>query len=227
MNKIQQEMEFSLFRILSFDRLVEIFQSRELFISHPSNWEDPYETILKHKYSDGFFAQCWCKNGNSDAMWRIYSPNQLAVRIRIKRDMLEAQLNAATMKLPFRFMIKDVKYLPQMKIETKLHRVAKQLETKFNADIAAGTLFLKRIAFSHEAEVRLVVYPSHFGTESHFEKGFRVPVDPYELIRGVVVDPRAPEAYVEAYKHYLRAKLGYRRETLKSLLYHAPKPVEI
>jgi hypothetical protein len=204
---------------------VEIFQRKELFISHPSNWEDPYETILCHKYSESFFAQCWCKNGVSDAMWRIYSPNQIAVRIRTTREQLETQLHAASEKLGFRFMMADVQYLPQMKVESALNGAAKKLRGKFNSDIAARTLFLKRDAFSHEAEVRIVIYPNQLRKTGPFEKYYRIPIEPHDLIRGVLVDPRAPEAYVEAYKHYLHTKLHYRRDVRRSLLYSSHEPI--
>lgn len=225
MNRNKDEWAASLFRIMSFDRLVEIFQRRELYISHPSNWEDPYETILSHKYASAFFAQCWCKKGVSDAMWRIYSPNQIAVLIRTTPDILKSQLNDAAKKLSFRFMIEDVKYLRQAQVEHEIRSAAKKLKARFSADIAAKTLFLKRDAFSHEAEVRIVVYPDRMGKSREFARGFRVPIDPYELIRGVLVDPRAPEAYVDAYKYYLHAKLGYRRGVLKSMLYSSPESI--
>jgi len=220
------EIESSLYRILSFDRVVEIFQRGELYFSHPSNWDDPYEIVLKHKYWDSFFAQCWCENGVSDAMWRIYSPNQLGVRIRITKDRLQEQLSAASGKQGINFIIGEVDYLAQSKLQSKLRRTAERLRVRFNSKLAAESLLMKRDAFSHESEVRVVVYPKHLRRSPIPARGFKVSVDPYYLIRGVLVDPRAPEAYVEAYKHYLRAKLGFRGNVLRSLLYSGPEPLK-
>jgi len=225
MDKTRNEWETSLFRIMSFNRLVEIFQRRELYFSHPSNWEDPYETILSHKYANAFFAQCWCKKGVSDAMWRIYSPHQIAVLIRTTPETLKSQMNKAAKKLSFRFMIEDVKYLRQAQVESEMRAAAQKLRARFNADVAAKTLFFKRDAFSHESEVRVVVYPNRMSKNVEFSRGIRIPIDPYELIRVVLVDPRAPQAYVDAYKYYLQAKLGYRRNILKSMLYSSPESI--
>lgn len=70
-----------LYRIMDFHRIVQIFERRELYFAHPSTWDDPYEKFIKHPQSHALFAQCWTRASSSDAMWRIYSPNGLGVRI--------------------------------------------------------------------------------------------------------------------------------------------------
>lgn len=106
-----------------------------------------------------------------------------------------------------------------------MRAAAEKLKTRFNSEIAAKTLFFKRDAFSHESEARVVIYPNRIVKRMEFARGFRVPIDPNELIRVVLVDPRAPDAYVDAYKHYLQSKLGYRRNVLKSMLYSSRESI--
>jgi hypothetical protein len=38
----------SLYRILSFDRGVQIFERGEIHFAHPLTWADPYEVKLRH-----------------------------------------------------------------------------------------------------------------------------------------------------------------------------------
>lgn len=72
-----------LYRIMRFDHAVQVLKGA-LYFSHPSQWEDPYETHVKHSYDHAIFAQCWTTASMSDAMWRIYSPNFLGVRLRTR-----------------------------------------------------------------------------------------------------------------------------------------------
>ena len=227
MNRTQQEIADSVYRIMSFDRLIEIFKTGELFLSHPSNWDDPYETFLPHKHEAAFFAQCWCKNGVSDAMWRIYSPNQLGVRIRTTRTILASELAEASKKMKFRFHILDVNYVPQSVLSSRIHAAGSRLAKRFNQTVASKALALKREAFAHEAEVRVVAHPVSLKGEFRPSNGIRVPIDPFNLIRGILVDPRAPDAFVEAYSVYLKSKVGYKRPVRRSLLYAGPEPLDV
>ena len=84
-----------LYRILSFERVVQLFESENLYFSHPSKWEDPYENAVEHAALKSTYAQCWCSKGVSDAMWRIYSPEKIGVRIKIKKNALTSAVKPA------------------------------------------------------------------------------------------------------------------------------------
>ncbi len=81
-----------LYRITGYERLVETLRTDDWYFAHPSTWEDPYEVRIHNSLSPLLFAQCWCRRGVSDAMWRIYSPNNLGVRIRTQADRLKPAL---------------------------------------------------------------------------------------------------------------------------------------
>lgn len=216
----------NLYRIVSFDRAVQILQTNTLYFAHPSEWDDPYEQGLLHKRSNNIFAQCWCRKAVSDAMWRIYSPNNLGVRIGTTRQLLRTALKDAQKAQKIRFKIQNVKYLFQEELNFALQDVAKALAQKYTVQKAIEPLFMKRNAFHHEYEVRAVVYnrepqPTDSG------KGVVIPVDAQTLIRSIWIDPRAPQEYVDAYSLYLKKKLKFPGVVKKSTLYEAPEPIDV
>jgi hypothetical protein len=110
----------NLYRIVSFDRAAEIITGRKLSFTLPSTWPDPFEMVLKHNFSRAVFAQCWCRKAVSDAMWRIYSPHGLGVRIATTRLRLQRALTAAVSTQQLTFQIQNVEYLAQKELEEKL-----------------------------------------------------------------------------------------------------------
>src|SRR5574343_340232 len=82
----------NLYRIMSFDRAAAILSTGKLYFSHPSVWDDPFERAIIHPLSKDVFAQCWCRTAISDAMWRIYSPHGLGVRVATTRERLQRAL---------------------------------------------------------------------------------------------------------------------------------------
>jgi len=216
----------SLYRILPFHRVVQLFQSHRLHFSHPSTWEDPYETRLRHPMSSRIYAQCWCKKGVSDAMWRIYSSNALGVRIRTTRSRLRKVLTAEKMTSVINFKIKDVRYLQESVLNYEVEAVADELSQKLSFTDASSPLFMKRLAFRHEAEVRAVILCNE-PTPVDVRDGVNIHVDPHELISTVLVDPRAPDEFVSAYRHYLQDELGFTGRVQKSGLYAEHDPLEV
>jgi len=210
---------------LSFERVVELFEKRETYLAHPSRWEDPYESRLRHKASDALFAQCWSKSPQSDAMWRIYSPDRLSLRIRTTRLKLRNAIKEGIKSESYKMRLKDVEYLRQIVLNDRLSKLAVALEDRFTPSLAADALQWKRLAFQHENEVRLVVYrESGIGDP---EDGLRIKVDPFALIDDILIDPRAPRAYVEAFKLYLKHKIKFTGHVARSLLYAEQKPIEV
>lgn len=216
----------NLYRIVSFDRAVQILQSNTLYFAHPSEWEDPYEQGLLHKRSNNIFAQCWCRKAVSDAMWRIYSPNNLGVRLGTTRQLLSAALKEAQKTQKIRFKIQNVKYMFQEELQFARQDVATALNERYTVRKAIEPLFMKRNAFHHEYEVRAVVYdPEPQPTDN--VKGVIIPVDARALIRSIWIDPRAPKEFVEAYSLYLKRKLKFLGIVKKSTLYDAPEPIDV
>jgi hypothetical protein len=147
-----------------------MFESKKLFFTHPRLWDDPYETALNHKYTNNVFAQCWCRKGVSDAMWRIYSPDKLGVRIATTKDKLVSVLTKSKSSGDLGFRIEDVNYSSAASIQKLLKSTKQSLEKKFDIKTAVRPLFEKRSAFSHEEELRavLVVKCNDPAVSAHF-----------------------------------------------------------
>ncbi len=206
-----------LYRIVKFEHLLQLFQDRELFFSNPRSWDDPYETRLSHPAFDSAAAECWCKHSVSDAMWRIYSPHQLGVRIKTTRAILTEQLRSAIVgKGRYSHRIADVTYIPQAEINKRLLLLEKKLVLDNEPTRALAPLFWKRRAFLHEAEVRAVVYDKKAKQPI---SNARIPVDPHRLVGSILIDPRAPDEIVSMYTHYLRMKVKFKGRVGKSELY--------
>ncbi len=211
----------NLYRILPFDRAVEILQG-SLYFSHPSTWDDPFETIVDHDEAHAMFAQCWCMNGVSDAMWRIYSPNNLSVRIRTTRTKLNAAMSAAGQR--FKKRIDQVRYQPSTAVKDRATEIAEELKKKFDPKKAAELFYLKRSAFRHEKEVRALLY--HMDAPKNQVKGWPLRVDGHALVESILLDPRVPDHFGEAMKLYLKRTIKFKGTVGKSVLYTKPAVID-
>ena len=145
-------MKEFLYRFISFEAFVGMVQSQTLTFVLPETWDDPkesapfqqlivntddiYSKILLLTVYNKTYGQCWTRTSESDAMWRIYSYNNRAIRIKTTEDKLKL--------LPDVQMIR-VEYSDQI-----------NLSGLSIVDAFLKSLAIKRCAFSHENEVRLI-----------------------------------------------------------------------
>jgi len=158
-----------------------------------------------------WFGQCWTRHAASDAMWRIYSPESDGVRIRSTPQKLMESLDSAYGASP-RF-IGRVQYMPTK----RLTQFAKALSLK-NSVGAAQTLLVKRPAFRHEREVRLLVRRADEKSDR-----LRCPIDPHDLLDQIMVDPRLEATKARSLQEQIRRRTDFQGSVLRSLLY-APSP---
>lgn len=207
---------------MRFEHAVQVLRGN-LYFSHPSQWDDPYETNVKHEYDHAIFAQCWSTASMSDAMWRIYSPNFLGVRLRTTRAALTEAMQTYTARNPgYKRRLQDVQYLKIDEFKKEMSEYEDLIESGelFGPPAAADMLCMKRAAFSHEAEVRAILFDSNAprsGEDSR--KGINVAVDGIDLVESIRLDPRAPDELCEALVHYFVNVLGFKGSVKKSLLY--------
>ena len=159
-------------------------------------------------------------------MWRIYSPDSLGVRIRTTRSLLTSALKTAASILGFRIYVKQVKYLPESQLSYEVEAIADELAERYRSRVACEPLFLKRRAFHHEAEVRAVAWVPP-GSAIPLSGGLKIPIDPHLLIQSILVDPRAPEEFVHAYRHFFCEKLEFAGRVAQSGLYADTEPLEV
>ncbi len=213
-----------LYRILSFDRVVQIFEKRELYFAHPSSWSDPYEVRLHHASSHQVFGQCWCTRGVSDAMWRIYSANHLGVRISTSTRKLREILQPSVKALGYTLRLGEVRYESQHDITEEIRDIRNDLKEKFDVARAVDALFLKRDAFDHESEYRAVIHNPTVA-DGEILAGLKLPIDPHKLIDSILLDPRAPDELADALGFYFKEKIKFNKRVTRSVLYKSPTPL--
>jgi hypothetical protein len=221
------------YRIISVDRLIELFSNKQNVLVSPKKWEDPFENfILKSKarlpdgeivdfgFGDDFYGQCWTRHKASDAMWRIYSPSSNGVRIRTTIPKLAHSLASALQPWQnVQCFIGKVKYLNNAKMMEFANTVFKG---KINPQAyeLAKTLLIKRPAFRHENEVRLLYFEKANGISGSI---YKYDIDPHSLIDQIMIDPRLDYSAFQNVKADIKSKTNFKGRILRSLLYAPPK----
>lgn len=235
LNLRPQDAERRIYRIFSIQRFLEMCASRENTLVRPALWDDPFENFIlrsmailseREKISIGFkdalYGQCWTFQRDSDAMWRIYSPDKMGVRVRTTVSALHEALRRGCRQFSeLSCFIGRVEYLPQ-------HELLRMLD---DSGVVSGgildpsgrgqasTLLIKRKEFRHEQEVRLV-YFNH--DRDHTSDLYRHQVDPVELIDEVAFDPRLSDELLRVFSSHV-VGLGFQKQqVIRSPLYRLP-----
>ena len=225
-----------LYRIFSKKRFLEVVQDRQNPLVKPRLWDDPFENFfLRSEISDpsgnkisieglaeDWYGQCWTLNEDTDAMCRIYSHEKNGIKVRTTiRKLFESFYDATDHYAALKFFIGMVKYQKEAEIANFMGR------TSFT-DIAFGgqatgfarLLCVKREAFEHEREVRLLFQD----TDPRRSTGnvVRFDFDVNAICDEVTVDPRLDAAGVAALKSEIMAA-GCTIPVSQSTLYRMPK----
>ena len=95
-NLDKADLDKPIYRIMTIERLSELFNKGQLIFPQVKAWEDVYENfLLKSNFTDSdgsdfqidddfeeYFGQCWSLTKDSDALWRIYSPDKKNIRVK-------------------------------------------------------------------------------------------------------------------------------------------------
>ena len=223
-----------LYRTVSLQRLLEMFAHRENVLVRPKLWDDPFENLaLQSKaiiggqvgmfgFKDDYFCQCWTKASVSDAIWRIYSSGTDGVRIRTTVGALLSSLASQQPKqwASLASFVGSVRYLRKKDLVSfsKTHFSAGLTS---NGTKEAETLLIKRIAFSHEREVRLIFSNVH-GAQTDGDL-YRYPLDPHNLVDQILLHPRLSTAAAATLKATIQKLTGFKGRIQHSQLYQLPK----
>lgn len=234
LNLDEAELKKYVYRTVSYDRLVELFKTKKNTLVKPSLWEDTFENfILKSKLIDEtgqeieydihnrMYGQCWTLEKSSDAMWRIYSSDKNSIRIRTTIEQLVDSLCTATNdRSGCEHCIGKVEYL----IQSKLIKKAKETFTP-QGQMTFGKMFssllLKRRAFRHENEVRLIF--CDWAKNAGKDNLFKYDIEPHKLITQIMIDPRIPYDEFKIIEKKIRQETAYEGEIKRSLLYRLPE----
>ena len=231
LNLNDSELDKPIYRIIPIKRLEQLFSCNSNVLVSPEKWDDPFENfILKSKimFDDGelgeigfrndYYAQCWSLHSASDAMWRIYSPDSRSVRIRttIRKLAESLSVNLKEWKNTQCFIGK-VDYLPNKKLLDFANTVLTGMPTPPDF---AKTFLVKRPAFEHEKEVRLIFFDKNNVVNADI---YKYDVDPHLLIDQIMTDPRLTKNESLVSKLEIKKTTGYTGPIKRSLLYSLPE----
>lgn len=229
-----EDFSLPIYRIYSQDRFRELVADRMNSLVRPVKWEDPFENaLLKAKgvledgtqvsveFRDDLYGQCWTTNRDSDAMWRIYSPDKTGVRVRTTVGKLfESLVESCPQFHEISCFIGKVEYLSADTIISRFtdSHWATTMVLDTSGRGQASTLLLKRPEFAHEKEIRLVYFANERNRTG--SDVYRYKIDPFALFDEVAFDPRWEPAQFHAAK--IEAEKAGFKNVVQSELYRLP-----
>ena len=230
------ERNLPIYRVVPARRFVEMLVAKELVLTRPDLWDDPFENVLlraRLELKDGtpvglggvmgaFYGQCWSLHEETDAMWRIYTPAKDGVVLRTTiAKLMDAVYDFTNPNADRQFFIGRVLYEEEKELMAVFSDMSTDqclaMVTDRTFHCQAITLLVKRKAFEHEREVRLL-YRSPKATD---ERTKVFSVDPNSLVDCVVFDPRMCDTEYHAWRRQLD-RSGYNGQIRKSSLYSLP-----
>jgi hypothetical protein len=233
--RINVDPDTRIYRVFPFWRALQLFQTGDLALVRPKFWDDPFENLLLQasaKQADGtevslealragWYGQCWTRQAESDAMWRIYSHDKMSVRLSTTVGKLfDAVCGPAGQWSSLEFFIGTVEYVPERELVDFFSSLSfADLSHGGQNDRFAQTLLVKRDTFEHEREIRILycdVQKRQSGDVSFF------PVAPLTMVDDIMLDPRLAPAEAATFTQALRSA-GFAGPISQSELYRAPK----
>ena len=225
--------ETRIYRIFEPKYFFELFCKRKNSLLRPRVWNDPFENVFLKSparlpdgsigslgFHDETFGQCWTLASASDAMWQIYSKNEDGIRVRTTVGNLIDSLRAAHGdKADPTCFVGRVNY----RKESELREFGRTMFTRYlGAEAIAQSLFIKRKAYIHEREVRLIYIDSETTKKSDYV--YKYDIDPLSVFDQAMVDGRVCWRDFVALKKDIAKRTGLsERRIYRSLLYTPPK----
>lgn len=233
LNLGEAELDQHVYRIMPQDFVIALFTERRNVLSQVHNWKDKFENFqlkvggildaerFEFGFKNDFVGQCWTTDSLSEAMWGIYANNPAVryLRIRSTPRKLLSGLQAAHPAMP-----QDTCFIGKVEYKRE-HQLKAYVENggrlELGARRLAEALLLKRHAFRHESEVRLL----YFGDASAFDdKGlYRYEVDPHAMITQIMADPNRDRANWRTDKAAIAKATGFTGKIRRSKIYDAPE----
>ncbi|HMM59001.1 MAG TPA: DUF2971 domain-containing protein [Candidatus Rifleibacterium sp.] len=221
-----------IYKFIKLEYFLSILKANKLRVEKISSWEDPFENILFKcncrnaqgervslaNLQQSLYGQSFTNLAESDALWRIYSSQKDCIRLSMTAgglfDALYGDGHANFERTSL--FIAEVNYSDENEIiallsdeEMPRREIFSQEPNKF--------IFLKRKAFEHEKEVRLV-FQLACNHKFYGQPRLEFDIDPNMLFSEVLLDPRLDADEVQKIELSLRNN-GYRNGVSQSKLY--------
>jgi hypothetical protein len=232
LNLEDKELDAYVYRIMKQEYAYSLFSDSQNVLVQPKRWKDKFENFqlqlggvldgekFEYGFKDDFCGQCWTSDYLSEAMWGIYAndPKQRYLRVRSTPRKLLESLAAAHPEMPQETcFVGKVDYKNTSEIE-KFIKNGSSLE--LSSSKFAQSLLIKRSAFEHESEVRLLF----FGDSKKFDTNglYRYKIDPHNLITQIMADPNRGRSDWAKDKAEIASKTGFKGEIKRSKIYDPP-----
>ena len=237
-SKNSEDKSKKIYRIMPFQRLVELLVNEENTLVKLSNWNDPLEGLIArkiHSKNDGrfknyelcrFFGQCWTLKPASNAMWSIYSNLTDGVRIRTTVDQLRnsiedlEKVHGYIGKVVYKNITKFGKNKDILQcVKKELYRnngIDRELDGLHDFNLLAKAHMYKRKAFTYENEVRLICHVRE--GDKNQKKLYRYCICPNKLIDQIMTHPSVKGDEFEKLRETLD-KLGFKENKIKQSRY--------
>lgn len=232
LNLTEKELDTPIYRIMKEEHVIRLFAEQRNVLSQIHNWKDKFENFqmalggildgerVEFAFRNDFVGQCWTRHALSEAMWGIYA-NDASKRFLRIRSTPRKLLNALAAAHPT--MPQDTCFLGKVLYKTE-KGLKSFLEDGGQMSISAvgfaRALLLKRRAFKHENEVRLL----YFGNATDCDdKGlYRYVVEPNDMITQIMADPNRDRTNWVKDKARLKKETGFTGEIKRSKMYDPP-----
>ena len=245
----ESDLDTPIYRIMKFSTLKRIFFEKKLTLVKPKIWDDPFENFILNStgrlsdgsefeitFRDNYYGQCWSLVKESDAMWRIYSPCSTKNKIK-EYDGVKVKTTIRKLFTPlynmnidriangetytFYSFIGRVQYKSTKDLINMLNDKEKMSNKIFDTTGwgQASSFFLKRKAFSHEKEIRIIHKCNY---ENNGSDIFQFNINPIDIFDEIVFDPRMSTEKYKKSKKELR-NLEYKKKIIQSGLYKIRK----
>ncbi len=187
LNILDSELDKPVYRIVDYDRLVQVLKTGKNSFVRTFLWDDPFENLLtnsefnkKRGYSISSmkyytYAQCWSFSEENDLLWRTYSPNKESVRLKsTARKLIDSLINSPIVQRietnPKRlfdnreedeFWDEEITcFVGKVEYLTKseMFNFFRTNYKENNIELYLKSLYIKRRPFRNEEELRIGVY---------------------------------------------------------------------
>lgn len=232
----------TLYRFMPINYLEDLIKNERIYLCQVTKWEDSWEfpsRFIKNKHKPSsnhpslyltqnaniiqneLYGICFSQIMDTDALWRIYSHNKSSVCIKTSVKSISNAVFNPIMNKEFTDRIGVVDGFIAPVQYFKIDEVSiEDIYLAENAKYYPAYMypaFVKRNAFEHEHEVRLIIYPPISCTGSN---GIFLKLGTMDFIEEIILDPRLNETEESTIRKRLK---GCKHLIRKSHLYDIPE----
>ena len=154
------DLDKPVYRVFPIERLIQLFNEKKNTLVKPAMWDDPFENILFQQTAtiangqivhfsnirECFYGQCWTLNKReSDALWRIYSPNKNGIRVKTTlRKLWDEFYCQSDSNAMISYYLGKIEYKSERFIKSFLENSGNLNQIIFSTDsTSVQTLFIK------------------------------------------------------------------------------------